>query len=155
MGFSQLENELLQKTKNTDYFTLGEVENYKKQLEAEGNLKTFRYAFNKFIDEECPNCGVKGRFRYRIFGLLKHPQCSYSWYMKPSKYIILQLEKSFNAGESFAADLAYLAEKKGEKSSCLELIFSFIIGTLFRLVFAIISIPIQIILYLTNNKPNH
>jgi len=139
-------------TKKADFVELKKASNIYQQLASEGNHSTFDYAFRKFLNDVCPNCGAEGYYRFHTFGSLHHPECNSSWYISPGKYTSIQLKKSFSAGGGFAGGAAYEDEKKGKKQGFFEFILLFLLGLIFRLAFAIISIPIQIILFLFNRQ---
>lgn len=150
MRYTQTEEFVLSLAKNNDSVSLETVEDISSKLVQEGNESTFNYAFRKFIDAVCPNCAEAGLYKFHLFGRLRHNKCNNSWYISPGKYALIQLRKSAWGGVSFASGIASEDEKKGEKSSTLGWIFHFIVGFVFRITFTIISIPIQIILYLFN-----
>ena len=142
--------------KKNDFIPADESNEIFRRFVSEGNKSTFNYVFENFMENVCPNCGAKGLFKFHTFGNLKHSKCSCSWYISPGQYTSIQLKKSFRAGMDFGGHTMGSAvedEKKGKKSSTfLGPLFAFIIGTIFRLIFAIISIPIQIIIYFINRK---
>ena len=152
MSFSENEQYVLALSKNKEFVSENEANLIYQKLVSEGNSSTFDYAFEKFLRAECPNCGKGGLFKFHLFGNLKHKECSSSWYISPVTYIGIQLKKSFKTGGNFAGGVADLDERDGKKPSVLGMIFSFVLGLVFRLSITIISIPIQIVFFLINKK---
>lgn len=155
MSLTQNQKEVYNFCDNNDFISIQKYEEFRKALEAEGNLDTLSFATEKFIDATCIKCNSEGIFKFHFLGKLNHPQCGQSWYVSPGTYILKQLRSVFKSGMNIAADTSLDAEKKGEKQGCIMAAFMFTIGFIFRLALAIVLIPIQLIVSLLQKKPNN
>lgn len=132
----------------SEFISIREIMDYKTQLRSTDTT----VALIKFVKSKCPNCGEEGMFKSHLFGKVKHPACNFEWYLSPGTYILNQLKKVFNSGMNLSTGIGDDQERKGEKQGFLGFIFHFLLGATFRLFFALLSIPIQIIIYLLNKK---
>lgn len=119
---------------------------FKTRLEQENNSRTTAFALENFVEETCPQCGSYGFYKSKAFGKLMHSACNISWYMSPGKYILHQIGWLLKSGSS--------PNKESEGQDIFAKIFGFLIPFIFRFPFAVLSIPIQIILSLVNSKPS-
>lgn len=155
MGLTAVEREVYNYCDANDYVSPEIINKFRSQLEREDNLGTLSHALAKFMDAACPNCGSTGAYKYHFFGKLKHPPCGWSWYIDPGKYFVAQLKAVFRTGAGLGGEAMAEADKKGESqaSGCLTALFGFMIGACFRLPFALLMIPIQAIVSLSQRKP--
>lgn len=153
MALTNTEREVYDYCDKNDFVSADTIEEFKKRLEEEGNLYTLKYALEKFIDEACPKCGRTGAFKWHFLGKLNHPDCGWNWYADPGTYIVQQLKGVFRTGAEIGGEMIADSEKKGERGGCLEMIFGFILGVCFRLPFALLMMPIQAIVSLSQKNP--
>lgn len=145
------EKELYDYCRNNEFVSAEMLEKYRQRLTQEGNPKTLGYALESFVPGACPKCNASGMFKWHFLGKLTHPPCGKSWYVPPGTYIGRQLGAVFRTGGEMAGKAISDAEKKGEKGYA-EGIFSFIMGAVFRFVFAILMIPIQAVVSLSQKR---
>lgn len=136
-----------------DFISPQVLEGFRVKLEREGNIGSFNYGLEKFLDASCPNCNASGVFKWHFLGRLKHPECGWSWYVGIGTYAVEQLRAVFRTGMEISADAANDAEKRGEKHGCISIIFEVLLGVFLRLPFAILMIPIQAIFSIAQKKP--
>lgn len=153
MALTKTQKELYDYCDKNDFVSADTIEEFKKRLEEEGNVKTLSYALEKFVSDICPNCNVPGAFKWHFLGKLTHPACGWSWYAAPGTYIGAQFKGVFRTGMEIGGDMLADSERKGEKGGCLGAIFGFIMGVCFRLPFALLMMPIQAIVSLCQKKP--
>lgn len=148
------ENEFFELCEKTNFISTETLARFKQELEREGNLSMLLACLDQyhFVSETCVKCHGTGVFKWGFLGKLAHPDCGWAWYVTPGMYIQEQLKEVFRSGFGAAGDARKDAKKKGE-SGIIVMILSFVFGVFFRLVFAIIGIPIQIIVSLTQKKP--
>lgn len=151
MGLTATEKGVFTYFQNNDFVSLEVIDTFRNKLKEEGNSGILLLAIEKFVKEACPKCGTSGFYKHHFLGKLTHPDCGCSWYMSPGTYIGTQLKSVFRAGRDIGGDMAMDAEKKGEKG-IFEMLFGFIMGAAFRLPFAVIMIPIQSIVSLSQKK---
>ena len=151
MTLTPTEHELYDYCRNNDFVSQEKTEAFRQRLTQEGNPKSLAYALGDFIPGACTKCNASGMFKWHFLGKLTHPSCSKSWYVPPGTYIGRQLGAVFRTGGELAGGAISDAEKKGEKGYA-EGIFSFLIGATFRLVFAVLMIPIQAVVSLSQKK---
>ena len=157
MSLTTTQMEVYRYCDSHDFISSETIESFKQRLMKDGpkHVGTLSYALEKFADSKCPQCKVMGAYKFHFMGNLKHnPGCGWSWYVNPGTYSATQLGKVFHAGMSAGGGMMNEAEKKGDRGGCIYAIFGFIFGSLFRLVFAILMIPIQAIFSLTQRKPD-
>ena len=157
MSLTRQQMEFYQLCDRNDYLSPEQVEHHKGVLEQLGSdgHQTFSIALEKFLDDVCPKCDAKGLFKFHFMGQLKHrPGCEWSWYVGPGTYAAAQMSGVFRAGAEMGGGMMADAEKKQESGGCIYAIFGFIFGALFRLVFAVLMIPVQAVVSLTQRKPN-
>jgi hypothetical protein len=153
MSLTQTEHEIFDYCRRNEFVSSATLEYFVERLNAEGNLQTLSFALEKFRDQTCPNCNAGGAYKWHFMGKHNHPDCGFSWYISPGAYTAEQFKGVFRSGVSAAV---YENDQKGDKSGgCLYAILSFMFVSLFRLVFAILMIPIQAIFSLTQSKPEN
>lgn len=130
--------------KKNNFVNEKEFNDFKTRLEEENNSKTISFALENFVEATCPKCGAYGFYKSKAFGKLTHSACNISWYMSPGKYILHQIGWLLKSGSS--------PNKESEGRDIFAKIFGFLIPFIFRFPFAVLSIPIQIILSLVNSK---
>lgn len=136
-----------------DFISLQIFNDFKNKLEQENNKVAFEVGLEKFLQGSCPNCNTPGAYKWHFMGKLKHPDCGWTWYLGPGKYVAEQLKAVFRAGFGLGSDM-HEPDKKGEGGGCLGAIFGFILGFFVRLPFALLMIPIQAVVSLTQQKPD-
>jgi hypothetical protein len=151
MTLTSTEKELYDYCRNNEFVSAEKIEKYRQRLTEEGNPKSLAYALGNFIPGACTKCDASGMFKWHFLGKLTHPPCSRSWYVPPGTYIGRQMGAVFRAGGEMAGEAISDAEKKG-KSGYADGIFSFIMGAIFRFVFAVLMIPIQAAVSLSQKK---
>lgn len=152
MSLTRAQMEVYQYCDESNYIAPEKIEELNELLEQDGNSQTLSYALEKFVEGTCPKCNAPGAYKFHFMGKLKHdPGCGWSWHMGPGNYSATQLGKVFHAGMSAGGGI--MSESKDKTSSCIGGIFGFIFGSLFRLFFAVLMIPIQAIVSLTQPKP--
>ena len=144
MALTTTETALYDCCNSNDFIPLAKLQQFQEQLKAEGNLNTLIFALKKFIQGRCPNCQAQGAFKWHFLGALNHPDCGYSWYANPGSYSVKQLKSSLYAGRAIAGHTL----KEGWAIATL----GFVVGVAFRLPLALMLIPIQAVVYLTNRK---
>jgi hypothetical protein len=155
MGFTQKQKEVHTYCDQHDFIPGEVVEQFTRELEADGNLQTLAFALEDFLEGSCKKCTTVGMFKWHFLGRLQHPACNYSWYVTPGTYVGEQLRRSIRAGMDMGADMHEDTKKKGEPGGWLVAILGFVVGTAFRLTFAIISIPAQLIFSLSQPKTHN
>jgi hypothetical protein len=156
MSLTKTQLEIYQYFASHDFVPPDLIASFRNRLEKDNptSVRTLSYAMQDFLDDTCPKCKVAGAYKFHFMGKLKHkPGCDWTWYMGPGAYASTQLAKSFRAGMGMGGGMMSDAEKKGESGGCIYAIFGLVFGTLFRLTFAILMIPIQAIVTLTQSKP--
>lgn len=154
MSLTPTEREFYLYCDTNEFIPQSVIENFRRRLERENNLIALSVGLEKFRSDACPNCNAVGAYKWHFLGKLSHPDCGWSWYVGPGAYTGAQLKAVFRTGMNLSAEAYGDAEKKGEKAGgCLGAVFSFILGICFRLPFALIMIPIQAIVSLSQNKP--
>ena len=156
MSLTKTQLEIYHYFESHDFVPPDVIESFRDRLDEENpeNVRTLSYAMEDFLDDTCPKCNTSGAYKFHFMGKLNHkPGCEWSWYIGPGAYASMQLGKSVRAGMNMGSGLMSDAEKKGESGGCIYAIFGLIFGTLFRLVFAIVMIPLQTIVSLTQSKP--
>ncbi len=104
---------------------------------------------------KCPNCDTTGWFKLYPLGRCYHPDCGWSWYINPLRYLGCQVVKAFMASGHYAGKEIERDKRAGEQGCfwlALTAIFSFLLAIVFLLPFAIISTLIQMIFYFTQKK---
>lgn len=129
------------------------IRRFGEDLERDGNSQTLGFALEPFIQYVCPKCGSEGMYKWHFLGELRHPDCGWSWYAAVGTYIQRQLGSVFRAGLHTGGGMMDELEKKGESGGCLYAIVGFLFGSLFRLVFALLMIPVQAVVSLMQAKP--
>jgi hypothetical protein len=156
MSLSPTQMEVYRYCERSDFISPATIESFKQKLMQENpkHIGTLSYALAKFMDAKCPKCNVAGAYKFHFMGNLKHnPGCGWSWYVSPGTYSATQLGKVFHAGISAGGEMMSEAEKKGERGGCLYAVFGFIFVSIFRLIFAVLMIPIQTVVSLAQRKP--
>jgi hypothetical protein len=156
MSLTSTQMEVYRYCDSSDFISPEAIESFKQRLMQEDpeHVGTLSYALEKFVDATCPKCNATGAYKFHFMGSLKHnPGCGWSWYVNPGTYSATQLGKVFHAGMSAGGGI--MSESKDKTSGCIGAIFGFIFGSLFRLFFAVLMIPIQAIVSLTQRKPEN
>jgi hypothetical protein len=151
MAMTAAQKEAYALARSREYIPTPALESCRQRLLQDGNLQTFRFAFEDFEPAECPACGASGAFRFHFLGRLVHPDCATTWYVKPGTYASAQLKRAFRAGASAAGGMADQAETKGGATAAG--VFGFIVGALFRSAVALVLIPIQALVSLNQKRP--
>jgi len=127
-----------------------DLEEFRRKLTAEGNPGVIPFGLQdeNFIDDVCPKCAASGIYKTGFLGRLHHPECGLIWFMAPGRYALSQLGSIFRVGMEISADDAADSERKGEKQGCITAVFLFVFGAVFRLLAAIVLIPIQLVVSL-------
>lgn len=152
MSLTQTEREFYSYCDSNDFVSADKIEEFRHKLEREGNVNTFSLALEKFTEGSCPNCSATGAFKWHFLGNLRHPNCGYAWYVEPGSYIGAQLRGVVHTGMSAGAGMSD-QEKESKAAGCMAGLLGFMFGAIFRLVFAVVMIPIQAIFSLTQKKP--
>lgn len=153
MSLTKTAKEFYQYCNTHEFIPESVIEKFKTRLEQEDNLMVLSVGLEKFRDDRCPNCNATGLFKWHFLGKLKHPDCGWSWFVGPGAYTGAQLRSVFRTGMEIGAEIHSDAEKKGEKGGCIGAFFGFFIGLGFRLPFALLMIPIQAIVSLSQSRP--
>lgn len=153
MGLTQTQSNFYSYCDSHDYISESVLEEFRNKLEAEGNQHTLLFGLKKFVSDFCPKCGANGAFKFHFLGKLKHPDCGFSWYVDPGSYIGKQLKAVVSSGVEASFEMGDSTERRGEKAGCLTAIFGFLCGVSIRLPFALLMIPIQAVVSLTQQKP--
>jgi hypothetical protein len=151
MALTSAEKELYDFCRNNEFLPAKTIEAFRQRLTQEGTLNSLVYALEDFIPGACPKCNASGTFKWHFLGKLTHPRCSESWYVPPGTYSVRQLKAVFRTGRNMGGELSLEAGKKGEKGYA-EIIIGFLVGAAFRLPFAILMMPIQTVVSLTQKK---
>jgi len=151
MAFTDTEKEFLAYCERNEFIPSAKLEEYRNKLLQENNLSTYSYALRNFRIENCPKCNSSGAYKWHFLGKLNHSQCGKSWYVKPGTYIGAQLKAVFRTGAEMGGDMAENAAKKGQKGTA-EAIFGFLMGAAVRFPFAVLMIPIQAAVSLSQKK---
>jgi hypothetical protein len=153
MSLTPTQREVYDYCSTNEFVPAHKIQEFSERLNAEGNLSTLSYALEKFRSDRCPNCNAEGAFKWHFMGQHKHPSCGHSWYTAPGTYSAEQLKAVFRSGASAGASISSEADKKNDKAGgCMGAIFGFFFVAIFRLFFAVIMIPIQAIVSLTQSK---
>mgnify|MGYP000104584392 CR=1 FL=1 len=102
----------------------------------------------------CRFCGQEGWFNVQFFGALEHPGCSHgahSWYLNPFAYAVFQIQSVAVVG-SHGASFGMNDVGKRESGSWLYGIFGFCFAAGFRLMLALVLIPIQAVVALASSR---
>ena len=118
---------------------------FKIRLVEENNLKTISVVLENFAEADCPKCGAYGFFKAKTFGKLNHDECAHTWYLSSGKYIMHQIKWLVNSGNSL----------NKQNDDVFAKIFGFLIPFSFRFPFAVLSIPIQMVISIINNKSSN
>lgn len=153
MDFTDMERQVVDYCNNNDFVSAATIEDFREKLKQEDNLGTLAFALEKFVGTACPKCNEPGSFKWHFLGKLIHPDCGWSWYVGPGKYIVKQLKAVFVAGVGAGAGMTE-PDKRGESGGFIGAIFGFFMGVAFRLPFALLMIPIQAIVSLVQKKPD-
>lgn len=151
MSFTQTQRELHELCGRSVFMSAEQIEAFSSRLKAEGNLASLVFALEKFRPAACPKCKAEGAYKWQFLGKLTHPECNKSWYVDPGTYIGSQLKAVFRTGAEIGGGMASDAEKKGEKGY-FEMFFGFVMGMMIRLPFALMMIPVQAVVSLSQSK---
>ena len=152
MGLTVAQKEVYDYCDKNDFVSPEAIETFKKRLQVEGNVNTLAYALEKFEAAQCPACNAKGAYKWRFLGKLAHPTCKVSWYVSPGTYIVRSLKAVFRAGVGAGGEMGFAKDKKGESGGWFGFLFGFLFGIIFRGIFAVITIPIQAAVSLSQKK---
>ncbi len=153
MSYTAMQREVVNYCDKNDFISNEIIEHFKQKLKQEDNVHTLIYALSKFVGGSCPKCGESGSFKWHFLGKLVHPKCGLTWYINPGAYIAAQLTAVFRTGVEIGVDAAE-PDKKGEGGGFIGGVFGFLMGVSIRLPFALLMIPIQAIVSLTQAKPD-
>ncbi len=118
------------------------------------NPTVYMIGLHPFYELSCPHCGATGHYKGRILGRVRHPECGFTWYVRPPHYIRKQLAAAFHSGVRLGGSAKDEAARKGDRvGGWMQGFLVFYFVAAFRLVFAIIVlIPIQTAVSLGQQK---
>ncbi len=102
----------------------------------------------------CPNCNALDWFEWKFLGKLTDPVCGHTWYAGSGQYATIQIRAVFSAA---GRTIKYMntGVGKGESAAIAKVVGGFTgatFGIAFRLPFAIIMIPIQAVVRVSNKR---
>ena len=125
---------------------------YRGRLQARGDTAAFAVGLSDFTQSACPKCGASGQYKVHFLGQLKHPACNTSWYMGPGGYIGFQLAKIFHTGIKAGGSMAEDRKGQGKADQWMHGILMFLFVAICRAALAVVLIPIQAVVSLTQTK---
>ncbi len=158
MSLTRTEREFFHYCDTHEFIPAEILGEFKERLEREENTVALSVGLEKFRTDICPNCSAAGEYKWHFLGKQNHPDCGWSWYISPGPYLVKQLGDVFKIGLE-AASYGYddVDKQTGKKGGCFGAIGGFVGGMLisiaFRLPFALLMIPIQAVISLSQSKP--
>lgn len=150
MDATATQKELWSYLSSNEFISKEKIEDFQQRLTKEGKLSSLNYALKPFIQGSCPKCNASGAFKWRFLGKLSHPACTVSWYADPGTYAGRQIKAVFSTGGELAGEMASKEKKAG--AGIMGMLMGFIMGVSFRLPFAILMMPIQAVVSLSQKK---
>jgi hypothetical protein len=152
---SDLERSWYRLCSSSDFISAAAVDQYTGQLKATGNHAAIAVGLSDFSGETCAKCGAFGQFKIHFLGRLQHPDCGASFYIGPGAYMLFQLGQVFHTGIRAGGSMKDDADRKGDRSGgIINGIFGFLFVAVFRASLAVVLIPIQVVVSLTQSKPS-
>lgn len=140
---------------NSEFIRPEVVRRYSELLSASGNSVAVVVGLSDFTNTACPRCAGDGHYKIRFLGRLKHPECGTEWHMGPGGYIGFQLASVFHTGARAGGSMKEDSDRKGESGGWIGGVVGFMMAAVFRLGLAIVLIPIQAIVSLSQGKAKH
>jgi hypothetical protein len=139
---------------SSEFIPKAVAQDYARRLrEAGANPVAYTIGLHDFYEQSCPKCGAVGHFKGHLFGEVKHPDCETHWYVSPGSYIAHQIAAIYHSGVRAGASMKDDADRKGDKSGgCIYAVFGFVFVAVLRAALAVLLIPIQAIVSLTQAK---
>jgi hypothetical protein len=150
MEATATQKELWSYLSSNEFISKEKIEDFQQRLTKEGKLPSLNYALKTFIPAECPKCNASGAFKWHFLGKLSHPACTASWYVAPGTYVGKQIKAVFSTGGEMAGEMTSKAKGTGE--GIIGMLMGFIMGVSFRLPFAVLMLPIQAVVSLSQKK---
>jgi hypothetical protein len=138
---------------NSEFISREVVRRYSELLKASGNTVAIVVGLRDFADSRCPTCAADGQYKIHFLGRLKHPECGTEWYMGPGSYMGFQLASVFHTGIRAGGGMKEDSDRKGERGGWIGGIVGFMMAAVFRLALAVVLIPIQAVVSLSQGKP--
>jgi len=139
---------------NSEFIRPEVVRRYSELLLASGNPAALTVGLSDFANSSCPTCAAEGHYKIHFLGRLKHPECGTEWYMGPGGYIGFQLASALHTGLRAGGSMKEDSDRKGERGGWIGGVVGFMMAAVFRLALAIVLIPIQAIVSLSQGKAN-
>lgn len=150
MPLSATQQRIIRQSANAEYISAATLEEWRQAIQAGGTRMPF-VVWEEFVPATCPGCAAEGIFRFHFLGRLRHPDCNTSWYLPPGTYSSIQLRAVFSAGMDAGVGMKSDSDRKGERGGWLVGAMGFLFGSVTRLVFAVVMIPIQAVLSLSQD----
>lgn len=150
---SDLEREWYGLCNRNDYLEQPVVESFTQRLNAAGKHVAVTIGLHDFHETPCARCGASGHFKIHFLGELHHPKCGRKWYMGPGSYIGYQLSSVVHTGMRAGGSMKEDSDRKGERGGWVSGVVGFMMAAVFRLALAVVLIPIQLIVSLSQSKP--
>ena len=151
---SDLEREWYGLCDKNDFIEKTIVGSFVQRLNAAGKHVAVSIGLHNFNGTQCPRCGASGHFKIHFLGALNHTKCGCKWYMAPGSYIGFQLSSVFHTGIRAGGGMKDDSDRKGERGGWVAGVLGFTMAAVFRLALAVVLIPIQAIVSLSQSKPD-
>ena len=129
------------------------VSYYREKLFARRKQVAEIIGLSDFSESCCPRCPTAaGHYKIHFLGQLKHPECGTEWYMSPGSYIPFQLASIFHTGARAGGAMKSEADRKRDSGGWMQAILVFMVVAISRAMLAVLLIPIQAIVSLSQSK---
>ena len=130
-----------------EYVSPSTIETFKEKLSKESGrkgLKTLSTALKDFANEQCPNCGVAGSYKWHFLGKLHHPDCGFFWYVRHKTYVKHWIKATLKAGVEMGG---------ATRGGCLDALYNLFLTIVIGIPLVIVIVPIRVIVSIKQGRP--